>query len=138
MNHKFNLKFTKQIQCQIMYKWILKKREYWMKGNILGWFGWEMSGEPMIFPLVQYLLIFNIDLYMIWHSMFKMNFKLYSTFLKKFKIQGLDSRFKCLPFDNSPPKMSSWKHAEDLNVFFTILTIENHKKPNILAKLFYL
>ena len=50
-----------------MYKWILMKREYWAKGNILGQFGRQVSGQPMIFPFVQYWLIFNIHLYMIWH-----------------------------------------------------------------------
>ena len=54
-------------KCQIMYRWISKKREYWTKGNILGQFGWQMSDQPMIFPFVQYSLIFNIHLYMIWH-----------------------------------------------------------------------
>ena len=43
--------------------------EYWTKGNILGRFGQQMSGQPMIFPFVQYSLIFNIHLYMIWHKM---------------------------------------------------------------------
>ena len=33
----------------------------------MGQFGWQMSGQPMIFPFVQYSLIFNIHLYMIWH-----------------------------------------------------------------------
>ena len=42
--------------------------EYWKKGNIFGWFGRQLSGQPMIFPFVQYSLIFNIHLYMIWHS----------------------------------------------------------------------
>ena len=56
-------------KCQIMYKWILKKREYWTKANILGRFGRQMSDQPMIFPFVQYSLIFNIHLYMIWHKM---------------------------------------------------------------------
>ena len=32
-------------------KGILNKREF------LGWFGWQMSGQPMIFPFVQYSLI---------------------------------------------------------------------------------
>ena len=45
----------------------IEKREYLTKGDILGWFGWQMSGQPMIFPFVQYSLIFNIHLYMIWH-----------------------------------------------------------------------
>ena len=45
-------------------KWILKKRDYWTKGNILGRFG-----QQMIFPFVQYSLIFNIHLHMIWHNM---------------------------------------------------------------------
>ena len=43
-----------------MYKWILKKREYWTKGNILGQFGRQMSGQPMIFPFVQYSLIHDL------------------------------------------------------------------------------
>ena len=58
-----------QPMCQIMYNWILKKN-----GNIeqkgISWaarFGWQMSGQPMIFPFVKYSLIFNIHLYMIWH-----------------------------------------------------------------------
>ena len=44
------------IMCQIMYKWILKKGEYWTKGNIFGRF---MSGQPKIFTYVQYSLIFH-------------------------------------------------------------------------------
>ena len=37
--------------CQIMYKGILEKREYWTKGNILGQFGRQMSGQPMLFNI---------------------------------------------------------------------------------------
>ena len=46
-----------------------EKEEYVKKGNILGQFGRQMSGQLMIFPLIQYSLIFNIHLYMIWHIM---------------------------------------------------------------------
>ena len=39
-----------------------KKGNIELKEIILGWFGWQMSGQPMIFPFVQYSLIFNIHL----------------------------------------------------------------------------
>ena len=71
-NHQLNAK-----SCISEY-WI--KRQYWTKWNILGWFGWQMSDQPMIFPFVQYSLIFNIHLYMIWH---KMQYYLIRFFFKK-------------------------------------------------------
>ena len=42
-------------------EYILKKREYWTKGNILGWFGLQYS------LYFQYALISTIHLYMICH-----------------------------------------------------------------------
>ena len=64
-----------------------KKREYWTKGNILSQFGQQMSGQPMIFLFVQYSLIFNIHLYMIWHwlcySIQKIQWKWWNALLQK-------------------------------------------------------
>ena len=36
-----------------------KKRKYWTKGNILGRFGWQISGQPMMFPFVQIFTYFQ-------------------------------------------------------------------------------
>ena len=67
-------------QCQIMYKWILKKREYWTKGNILGQFGRQMSGQPMIFSSVQFIFLWrseNISVKQIVRNDLKINVILY-------------------------------------------------------------
>ena len=42
-------------------------KEYWRKGNIIGWSDICRPNRPKIFLFVQYSLFFNIHLYMIWH-----------------------------------------------------------------------
>ena len=42
------------IMCQIMYKWILKISEYWIKGNIISWPDICRPNWPKIFPFFTY------------------------------------------------------------------------------------
>ena len=75
-------------------KGLLNKREY------LGPVCRQMSGQQMIFPFVQYSLIFNIDLYMIWHYIYwnlQCNNKWIRThFLKKRLITVLNAKVHIL------------------------------------------